>query len=164
MLPSPFARFGMTHLQHAVSGSLTPGRGVEKSIKGSPRDQHTVPDFDGRNLTARCPGVGQIPAYPEYLRLGRWDDARKHAERWLDMNAVYVRGRMFNTALLATTFVTTDQDKAIQVGTSAVDLAAGLQSRHSREYVADLQQRLGARGRDLAVGDFNDYVVEVLGT
>lgn len=96
--------------------------------------------------------------------LGRWDDARQHAERSLDMNPVYVRGRMFNSALLATTFVTTDQDKAIQLGTLAVDLAAGLQSRHSRQYVADLQRRLEPRRRDPAVREFNDYVLEVLGT
>lgn len=96
--------------------------------------------------------------------LGRWDDARQHAERSLDMNQIYVRGRMFNTALLATTFVTTDQDQAIRLGTSAVDLAAGLQSRHSREYVADLQRRLEPRRGDPAVREFNDYVVGVLST
>lgn len=91
-------------------------------------------------------------------------EAQKHAERSLNMNPIYVRGRMFNTALLATTFVGTDQDEAIRLGRAAVDLAAGLQSRHSRQYIADLQQRLEARASEPAVRAFDDYVVDVLGS
>ncbi|MEU8267674.1 hypothetical protein AB0B89_10930 [Sphaerisporangium sp. NPDC049002] len=75
--------------------------------------------------------------------LGDGAQAVRYARRSLDMDGRFVRGRMFNLSLLASAHALLgDAEEACQVGTSALDLAAGLQSVRTRSYVADLRKRL----------------------
>lgn len=90
--------------------------------------------FDGAYLAAASAHC--------FRDVGRWREAEKQAKRSLQMNPAYVRGRAFNTALLATTYVETNMDEALRVGREAVDLVAGLESDHARQYITDLCARL----------------------
>jgi hypothetical protein len=92
-----------------------------------------------------------------------WRQAERFARRSLDMDNRFVRGRAFNLGLLATTYVRNDLDQACGVGLEAVDLACGLRSNRSIEYVRDLQRRLPP-GREPIVGRFKEEVRERLGS
>lgn len=95
--------------------------------------------------------------------LAQWDSAERYAKRSLDMDARFVRGRTFNLALLATVHLRSDLDAALAAGRDAVDLASGLQSYRARQYIADLQLRMGQRTREPMVQQFNEYVEARLG-
>lgn len=84
--------------------------------------------------------------------LGDGAQAVRYARRSLDMDGRFVRGRMFNLSLLASAHALCgDVEEACQVGTSALDLAAGLQSVRTRSYVADLRKRLEPLSREPVV-------------
>ncbi|WP_424536095.1 hypothetical protein ACOZ38_39885 [Sphaerisporangium viridialbum] len=84
--------------------------------------------------------------------LGDGAQAVRYARRSLDMDGRYVRGRMFNLSLLASAHALQgDAEEASRVGTSALDLAAGLQSVRTRSYVADLRKRLEPLSGDPSV-------------
>ncbi|GAA3843648.1 hypothetical protein GCM10022226_78320 [Sphaerisporangium flaviroseum] len=84
--------------------------------------------------------------------LGDGPQAVRYARRSLDMDGRFVRGRMFNLSLLASAHALCgDVEEACQVGTSALDLAVGLQSVRTRSYVADLRKRLEPLSREPAV-------------
>lgn len=95
--------------------------------------------------------------------LAQWDHAQRFAHRSLQMDERYVRGKTFNVALLATTYVETDLEHALAVGRQAVELARDVKSERVLRYIAELRQRLASRSDDPKVREFNDLVIEHLG-
>ena len=95
--------------------------------------------------------------------LREWEHAERYARRALDMDDRYVRSRMFNMALLATSCIETDLDRACANGGEAVELASGLQSERSLRYVRDLQRRLDPWSHEPAVRRLNESVAELVG-
>ncbi|MFC4588152.1 hypothetical protein [Sphaerisporangium corydalis] len=86
--------------------------------------------------------------------LGDGGQAVRYARRSLDMDGRFVRGRMFNLSLLASAHALCgDVEEACEVGTSALDLATGLQSVRTRSYVADLRKRLEPLSGEPAVAE-----------
>jgi hypothetical protein len=84
------------------------------------------------------------------------DDAQTatYAERSLEMNTDYVRGRTFNLLMLATAHAATEPEEAVRVGGQALDLVEGLQSRRVLSYLRRLGHRLGAHESSSAVEEF----------
>ena len=75
--------------------------------------------------------------------LGRPKEAELFARRSLEMSDGYERGKLFNTALLASTLA--DQrrvDEACSIGLDAVGMARSVRSVRSTEYLADVSRRL----------------------
>jgi hypothetical protein len=75
--------------------------------------------------------------------LGQPKQAEQFARRSLEMSDGYERGRLFNTALLASTLA--DQrriDEACEHGGIATKMATNVRSVRSRAYLADLAKRL----------------------
>src|SRR5207244_2232472 len=97
-----------------------------------------------------------------FRELREWDHAERFARRSLDMDESFVRGRTFNTALLATTYVDSDLDQACAVGAEAIDLASGLQSRRSIRYIQDLQRRLDIHRDEPIVRRFNEQAADFM--
>ncbi|HEX6508460.1 MAG TPA: hypothetical protein VF221_12585 [Chloroflexota bacterium] len=95
--------------------------------------------------------------------LGDWRRAERFAQRSLDMDDRFVRGRTFNTILLATTLVEQDPDHAGSVGARGVELATHIQSGRTVQYIRDLQQRLNRGKSDLAAREFSERVRDILG-
>jgi tetratricopeptide (TPR) repeat protein len=96
--------------------------------------------------------------------LGDWNHATTFARQSLDMDNDFVRGRAFNTALLASTVIESDLHEACALGCDALQLVCGLQSGRGLQYIRDLQHRLQARGNEDVVRIFNDRVTEVFGS
>jgi hypothetical protein len=95
--------------------------------------------------------------------LGEAGHAVRYAQRSLDMDRRYVRGRAFNLSLLATALA--GQGEAAQacvVGRQAVDLTARLTSARSVRYIRDLVRRLRPQAGVPAVQDFMAEVRERL--
>lgn len=81
--------------------------------------------------------------------LGDGGEAVRQARRSLVMDGRYVRGRMFNLALLASALIQEGElEEACQVASSALDAAEGIQSARTRTYVADLRRRLAPYAAD----------------
>lgn len=99
-----------------------------------------------------------------FVALGRGEIAQRFATRSLDMDGeAYARGRQFNLALLALTFVQTGEpEEASRVGIQAVEAAEALQSVRARDYLAELADRLGRHVGLPAVRDFSDRVRPIL--
>ncbi len=75
--------------------------------------------------------------------------ARRFAERSLDMDSSYVRGRAFNLALLATAHAQAgDVDAACAVGHDAISLAGDLNSQRANEYMQGLLKELEPQATD----------------
>ncbi|MFC6093114.1 helix-turn-helix transcriptional regulator [Saccharothrix lopnurensis] len=75
--------------------------------------------------------------------LGRPDEAEGFARRSLEMTEGYERGRLFNTALLAS--ILADQrrvEESVEVGFSALRMAGNLNSVRTVAYLADVAARL----------------------
>lgn len=75
--------------------------------------------------------------------LGRPREAEQFARRSLEMSDGYERGRLFNTALLASTLA--DQrrvEEACTIGMDAIEMAQALRSVRSAAYLADVGRRL----------------------
>lgn len=95
--------------------------------------------------------------------LGEASHAAHYAQRSLDMDGRYVRGKAFNLSLLATAFAAQDQpEQACSVGHQALDLTARLTSARSVRYVRDLARQLRSRADIPAVRDFTAEVRERL--
>jgi tetratricopeptide (TPR) repeat protein len=93
-----------------------------------------------------------------------WRKAEQFARRALDMNNRFVRGKTFNTVLLATTFVEHDPEQASSVGLEGAAMAIHLQSGRTIQYIRDLQRRLHERGQsERLVQEFDDQVTDLLG-
>jgi transcriptional regulator with XRE-family HTH domain len=79
--------------------------------------------------------------------LGELGEAEQFARRALDMSEGYERGRLFNTALLASIMAGRgDADAAVSFGGVAVSLARNIRSARARIYLADLAHRLSKLG------------------
>lgn len=76
--------------------------------------------------------------------LGQPRDAEGFARRSLEMSEGYERGRLFNTALLASVLADLGQvDEACALGTEATRMASEVRSVRSMAYLADVAHRLG---------------------
>jgi transcriptional regulator with XRE-family HTH domain len=97
--------------------------------------------------------------------LGDWGEAERYALEASAMIGGLARARAFNTAVLATAYVETDLDQALDAGREALVMAAGLQSGRVVRYLADLRRRLRRRyGSDPKVRSFDGQVSETLGS
>jgi len=77
------------------------------------------------------------------LALGDTGGAIEAARRSLDMDDNYVRGRMFNLSLLATSLASAgDPDEACAHGHEALALTTGLRSSRAHTYIDRLQTKL----------------------
>jgi hypothetical protein len=95
--------------------------------------------------------------------LGEAGHATRYAQRSLDMDGRYVRGRAFNLSLLATAHAAQEEpERACAVGRQALDLTVRLTSARSVGYVRDLVRRLRPRANIPAVRDFTAEVAERL--
>lgn len=75
------------------------------------------------------------------------------------MNGDFVRGRMFNTALLARIHAKNgDVDQACAIASEAVDLSEDLRSGRSRRYVHDLERQLAPHSAVAAVAQLQDKI------
>jgi hypothetical protein len=89
--------------------------------------------------------------------------AEQHARRSLAMNPDYVRGKAFNTALLAMSFALQDDlDQACEHGRQAVDLTTGLHSARAVTYVRDVLRSLESRSGEQQSAQLREYAVERL--
>ncbi|MDQ1288259.1 MAG: hypothetical protein QG622_1824 [Actinomycetota bacterium] len=69
--------------------------------------------------------------------------AKHFAQRSLDMNDAYIRGRAFNLALLANAHAQADEvETACAVGSQALDIIGGLRSARALDYIRDLLNEL----------------------
>jgi transcriptional regulator with XRE-family HTH domain len=111
------------------------------------RDPQWIRYFDEAYLSAR---FGHC-----FAALERGDLARRFAARSLDMDGRYVRGRQFNLALLAKAHVQAGEiEEAATVGVEAVEVAEGLKSARSVDYLRDLADRLAPHVGLPVVNDF----------
>jgi hypothetical protein len=78
------------------------------------------------------------------------------------MDSRYVRGRQFNLALLARAHAQAgDVEQAAAVGVGAVDVAGGLRSARSVDYLRDLANRLAPHAGLPVVDDFTERLTAV---
>lgn len=78
-----------------------------------------------------------------FRELGQLDDAELYARRSLAMNEGYDRGRLFNTALLASILADKRQpEEACTLGIKALDMTQRVRSVRTVAYLADLGNRL----------------------
>jgi len=95
--------------------------------------------------------------------LGEAGHAARYAQRSLDMDGRYIRGRAFNLSLLATAHAAQGESaQACTVGRQAVDLTVRLTSARGVRYVRDLVRRLRPQAGVPAVRDFMAEVRERL--
>lgn len=116
-------------------------------------DRDTAPDWLGWF------GEAYLAAkFAHCLRdVGRPAEAEPYARRSLDMDGRYLRGRMFNTALLATVHAEKGEvEEACALGIQAVDMAAQMSSRRAVEYLGDLRARLRRYGDAAEVRVFEE--------
>jgi tetratricopeptide (TPR) repeat protein len=100
--------------------------------------------FDGAYLAAKFAH--------SFRDLGRPCEAEQFARRSLEMSDGYERGRLFNTALLASTLA--DQrriDEACSVGAAAIEMVDTVRSVRAVSYLADLSRRLAPFRAEVAV-------------
>ncbi|QFZ22930.1 XRE family transcriptional regulator [Saccharothrix syringae] len=86
--------------------------------------------------------------------LGRSDEAEGFARRSLEMSEGYERGRLFNTALLAS--ILADQrrvEEACEVGLAALRMAVNLNSVRTVTYLADVAARLAPFAGEPVAGE-----------
>lgn len=103
--------------------------------------------FDQSYLTAK---FGQC-----FTALGRGDLALPFAQRSLDMDSAYARGRQFNLALLARAHHQAGEvEQAAEVAVDAAKAAVELKSERSRDYLRDLASRLAPHAGLPAVQEF----------
>jgi transcriptional regulator with XRE-family HTH domain len=121
------------------------------------RSSDDVPDwlgyFDGAYLSAKFAHA--------FRDLGQLRDAEVFARRSLEMSDGYKRGRLFNTALLAS--ILADQrrvDEAAALGMEAVRMAGTVRSVRGAAYLADVATRLGKFSASPCVADLYDAMIE----
>src|SRR5699024_8991310 len=89
-----------------------------------------------------------------FLALNDDTQTATYAERSLEMNIDYVRGRTFNLLILATAHAPNEPEEAVRIGGQALDLVEGLQSRRALSYLRRLGHRLRAHENTRAVEEF----------
>lgn len=78
-----------------------------------------------------------------FKELRQPEQAQRFAERSLDMDNSYLRGRAFNLSLLATAHAQAGQvDEACVVGSEALTLVKGMRSARATEYIRGLRREL----------------------
>lgn len=140
--------------EQACTGAL--GR-AERAFERADRDQSPewLSYFDEAYLAAKFAHC--------FRDLGQVDLAEGYALRSLNMDGRYVRGRTFNTALLASIKAQQGEvDQACALGSQALDLATGLRSRRTVEYIDDLRRRLRPHGNTKAVRTFEEEASALL--
>lgn len=130
-------------LQRDQSGCLAALRDAE-TLFGAGEDADRpqwLRYFDGAYLSAKFAHT--------FRDLGRSREAETFARRSLEMSEGYERGRLFNTALLASILADNGRvDEACAHGTLAVQMIGTMRSVRSAAYLADLARRL-ARHRSM---------------
>lgn len=98
-----------------------------------------------------------------FRALGQGSETEKYALRSLDMNLRYVRGRAFNTALLAIGYALQGElDEACTHGRDAVGLAAALDSARAVTYIRHLLHQLASSQDEVQVREFSSYAQATL--
>ncbi|MDF5756479.1 hypothetical protein [Spongiactinospora sp. TRM90649] len=98
-----------------------------------------------------------------FRELGDGPQTVRNAQRSLEMNESYVRGRMFNLSLLSAGLVHCgDVDQACAVAQQALDVAGGLTSTRTRSYMTDLRKRLAPYSDAPAVKSFTARTGELV--
>lgn len=95
------------------------------------------------------------------LDLGQSHEAELFARRSLQMSDGYERGKLFNTALLASTLA--DQrkvDEACAIGHVAVGMAESVRSVRSAAYLADVARRLAPFRENIDVQSLYRHMVD----
>lgn len=91
--------------------------------------------------------------------LDRGAQAVEHATRSLQMNDGYLRGRAFNTALLASAYAQQGEaEQAVQLGREATTLAEGMKSVRISAYLIDVSNRLAPYDSNASVSEFRHSV------
>ncbi len=99
-----------------------------------------------------------------FRALGQAAHTERFARRSLEMDSRYVRGRVFNLALLATSLAQQgDHEQACTVGSQALDLTANLKSARAVGYLRDLRHHLSPYRTRPAVRRFGSRFDAVLG-
>jgi hypothetical protein len=107
--------------------------------------------FDAAYLSAR---FGQC-----FSALGRGEQTARFADRSLDMDMSFVRGRAFNLALLAKGHIQQREiEQAAVVGKQAAELTVQLKSARAVDYVVELDSALAEHAANPAVQEFRDFV------
>jgi len=126
---------------HAVAGSAAATASAldraERLFDQAERasDPQWLGYFDEAYLAAK---FGQT-----FTALGRGDLALRFAHRSLDMDERYARGRAFNLSLVARAHAQAGEvEEAAAAGQRAVDAAEGIDSARSRDYLAEIADRL----------------------
>lgn len=92
-----------------------------------------------------------------FRALGHQSHAERCARRSLDMNTGYVRGRLFNQLLLASSHVLAhDVDQSCTVGNQALDLAEQISSARAVTYIDRLVRELNPWRTDARVKEFSE--------
>lgn len=86
------------------------------------------------------------------------------AEQSLAMADGYTRGRTFNLCLLASARADEDPHEAVRIGSEALGIAAGLESRRSLAYLREVRHRLARHDALPEVAEFRQRVREVATT
>ncbi|MDX3663722.1 hypothetical protein PV646_41115 [Streptomyces sp. ID05-26A] len=123
-------------LRHDTSGCLAALGDAEASFSSTGPD---IPEwlryFDAAYMAAKFAHC--------FRDLGRPKEAERFARRSLEMTDGYDRGRLFNTALLAS--ILADQqrvEEACEVGTAALHMAGNMNSVRTVTYLKDIGRRL----------------------
>lgn len=147
---------------HAVGGDEAACAGAldraERTLDRADRtaDPHWIGYFDEAYLSAK---FGHC-----FAALGRGDLALRFAQRSLDMDRRYARGRQFNLALVAVSHAQSgNPERAAAVGMEAADAAEGLNSARARDYLADIARRLAPHAGLPAVRSFAERVRQAVG-
>lgn len=92
-----------------------------------------------------------------FAALGRGDLAVRFAQKSLDMDDRYARGRQFNLALLAKAHQQAgDVEQAAAVGQQTIVASSGLKSQRASDYLTDVAARLAPHAGLSAVDDFTE--------
>ena len=95
--------------------------------------------------------------------LGQGRQTEKFALRSLDMNPRYIRGKAFNTALLAFGYALQGQlDQACAHGREAIDLTGNLDSARATTYIRRLLAELAPHGQEEQVRSLRSYAEATL--
>ena len=76
------------------------------------------------------------------------------------MSDGYQRGRVFNLCLLASSLAVEDPREAVRVGSRALELSGGVESRRTHAYLRDVRARLAPFAEMPEVADFRQRVAE----
>lgn len=133
-------------LQHDKQGCLAALREAESTFVLA--ENTDMPKwlryFDGAYLSAKFAHT--------FRDLGQPREAEEFARRSLEMSEGYERGRMFNTALLASILADLGRvDEACVHGALAVQMISTMRSVRSAAYLADLARRLARYSSHTAV-------------